>query len=272
MLSGIPTVLALDFDGVLLNGLKEYFQTAWRAYCRIWHPPDCHPPVGLAETFYRLRPVVETGWEMPLVLRAILQGKLETDLLQHWGTIVPELLIQETLDAQRLQFEVDDVRDHWIATDIQGWLAEQGFYPGTIAALQRLLATNQTYVVIISTKEGRFIRQLLQQQGVDDTDLQVYGKEVNRPKADTLRELMPVFGQDASIWFVEDRLQTLQKIQQQPDLHTVKLFLADWGYNTLRERKIAQADPMIQLISLDQFSQDPGLWLPAKALPIEEHP
>lgn len=264
MLSGIPTVLALDFDGVLLNGLKEYFQTAWRAYCRIWQPDDCQPAAGLAETFYRLRPVVETGWEMPLVLRAILQGRLETELLQHWATIVPELLISEKLEIQRLQFEVDNIRDQWIATDIQGWLAEQGFYPGTIAALQRILATNQTAVVIISTKEGRFIRQLLQQQGIDDTDLQVYGKEVKRPKAETLRELISVFGQDASFWFIEDRLQTLHKIQQQSDLQSVQLFLADWGYNTLRERDMAQADPRIQLLSLEQFSQEPKLWMPVK--------
>ncbi|MBL1176472.1 HAD family hydrolase [Pantanalinema sp. GBBB05] len=270
MLPGIPTVLALDFDGVLLNGLKEYFQTAWRAYYRIWHPQNDQPPAGLAETFYRLRPVVETGWEMPLVLRAILQGNLETELLDHWATIAQELLIREKLEAQRLQFEVDDVRDQWIATDFQGWLAEQGFYPGTIAALKRILATNQTYVVIISTKEGRFIRQLLQQQGIDDTDLQVYGKEVKRPKAATLQELMPVFGKEASIWFVEDRLQTLHKIQQQPNLQAVKLFLADWGYNTLREREIAQADPLIQLLSLEQFSQDPGLWINVEAIQAEK--
>gem|GEM_PF-4100580 len=25
-----PTLIALDFDGVLCNGLIEYFQTAWR--------------------------------------------------------------------------------------------------------------------------------------------------------------------------------------------------------------------------------------------------
>ena len=31
-----PTVLALDFDGVLCNGLSEYFQTAWRTYSQFW--------------------------------------------------------------------------------------------------------------------------------------------------------------------------------------------------------------------------------------------
>jgi len=35
-----------------------------------------------------------------------------------------------------------------------------------------------------------------------------------------------------SLWFVEDRLKTLQLVHQQPDLDAVKLYLADWGYNT----------------------------------------
>ncbi|MCY7286501.1 MAG: HAD family hydrolase, partial [Cyanobacteria bacterium CAN_BIN43] len=40
MIETAPTLLALDFDGVLCNGLMEYFQTAWRVYCQIWsHPP-----------------------------------------------------------------------------------------------------------------------------------------------------------------------------------------------------------------------------------------
>jgi hypothetical protein len=37
-------------------------------------------------------------------------------------------------------------------------------------------------------------------------------------------------------------------------LKTVKLFLADWGYNTLAEREIAQQDSQIQLLSLQEFT------------------
>lgn len=254
-----PTVLALDFDGVLCDGLKEYFITAWNAYCNLWHPDSRTPPDGLAESFYRLRPVVETGWEMPVVIRAVLQGISEAEILDHWAVIAQQIVAQATLTPAELVAQVDATRDAWIARDIGSWLAEHRFYPGVCDRLKRILQT-EVQVAIISTKEGRFIRQLLEQQGIDLTDLQIYGKEVKRPKGDILLELMMVFDENAMFWFVEDRLKTLQGIQQRPELAGVQLFLADWGYNTAQERAEANADNQIHVITLEQFASDFSHW------------
>lgn len=259
-----PTVLALDFDGVLCNGMKEYFQTAWRAYCNIWQPDETTTPDGLAERFYRTRPVVETGWEMPLLLRSLLLGTSEADILLHWTTIAKQQAATDSVEPARLAAEVDDVRDRWITTDVKSWLAEQEFYPSIIPQLQAWLTTS-LQVVIISTKEGRFIQQLLQQENVDFTRLQIFGKEVKRSKPETLRSLMAEHNSadhdsTATVWFVEDRLQTLQAVRQQSNLSNVKLFLADWGYNTPAERDSVTHEPQIHLLSLQQFSQTWVAW------------
>ena len=84
-----PQILALDFDGVLCDGLLEYFETAWRAYCQVFEETLPNPPAGLADRFYPLRPVVESGWEMPLVLRALLGGIADEAILTHWSGMVP---------------------------------------------------------------------------------------------------------------------------------------------------------------------------------------
>lgn len=261
MSASTPTVLALDFDGVLCDGLKEYFLTSWRAYCTLWQLQDSTPPTGLAETFYRLRPVVETGWEMPVLLRAIVLGMAETEVLESWGTIAQQIVQKENLDPATLAAKVDGVRDQWIATDPGSWLAEHGFYPGVIDRLQTMAQINPVRPVIISTKEGRFIRELLQQQGVDLEHIQIYGKEAKRPKHQILRELMATYVDTASFWFVEDRLKTLQGVQHHADLDQVELFLADWGYNTDAERAAAKQDPRIHLLSLKTFSQDFSVWI-----------
>ena len=260
MLTSLPTVLALDFDGVLCDGLKEYFLTAWQAYCNLWQASDRIPPAGLAESFYRLRPVVETGWEMPVVIRAVLQGVTEADILQDWAAIAQQIVADENLTPAELVAQVDGTRDQWIASDGASWLAEHRFYPGVGDRLNAILQTD-VHVTIISTKEGRFIQQLLEQQGIDLTDLQIYGKEVKRPKGDILLELMEIFGKDAMFWFVEDRLKTLQGLQKRPELADVGLFLADWGYNTASDRDQATQDPHIHLISLSQFTSDFAQWL-----------
>jgi phosphoglycolate phosphatase-like HAD superfamily hydrolase len=255
-----PAILALDFDGVLCDGMQEYFATAWTAYCRIWQPASDIPPEGLADVFARLRPVIETGWEMPLVIWATLQGTPEQAILADWPAIAQQLLTEQNLDAATMAATLDGSRDEWIAKDLLGWLAKHRFYPGVLARLQQALS-EKIRVVIISTKEGRFIKTLLQQGGLEPGAIEILGKEVKRPKHQTLRELLHANGAQTPIWFVEDRFKTLQGVEQHTDLANIQLFLADWGYNTAPERADAVSSSRIHLISLNHFGQDFPAWL-----------
>lgn len=255
-----PSIIAFDFDGVICDGLKEYFQTAWKAYCHIWKLGDRTPDEDLAPQFYRLRPVVETGWEMPILVRALTLGIEEEKILQDWTAIATQIVGEDTLKPSEVSAIVDGIRDQWIASDLDSWLAEQRFYPGVIERLQAIL-NSSVYVFIISTKEGRFIKQLLRNQGIELSENQVYGKEKKRPKYQILEELQDSFGEAVEIWFIEDRLKTLQVVKRHEKLKKVELFLADWGYNTFAERTEAQNDDRIHLISLEQFHQDFSNWL-----------
>lgn len=258
-----PSILALDFDGVVCDGLIEYFQTAWQAYCQLWLPADITPPEGLASRFYRLRPVVETGWEMPVLIRSLLLGIPESEILRHWGDIAPKQVQEAGLTPAEIAATVDRVRDEWIARDLDHWLAQHRFYPGVIDRIQQTL-TEPVYLVIITTKEGRFVRQLLQQQQIDLPASQIFGKEIRQPKSQTLRDLLQQFSQQPTqpveVWFVEDRLKTLQSIQAQPELNSVQLFLADWGYNTSVDRDNAEQDSRIQLLPLSTFARAFAEW------------
>ena len=253
-----PQTLALDFDGILCNGLREYFQSTWRTYRQVWLTSTQAPPDTLAEQFYRLRPVIETGWEMPVLLRAILKGFTEQSILDRWPEIRDRVVAQEDLAASDLGPQLDAVRDQWIQTDLAGWLALHDFYPGAIKLVQRLL-TQQFPLFIITTKESRFVAALLQQNGVEMPQDHIFGKDCQRPKTDTLRMLQHTT--PTPIWFVEDRLVTLQKIEAQPDLTEVCLFLGDWGYNTARDRQTATQTQRISVISLEQFNQDLTGWI-----------
>ncbi len=251
-MSDQPELLALDFDGVLCDGLREYFQTAWQTHCQLWTTDSVEPPSGLAEAFYRLRPIVETGWEMPVLIHALRSGFAEPEILADWANISVELLQQHQTSPQTVGAVVDRIRDRAIQTDLPNWLALHHFYPGV---LDRLKAVEN--FVIISTKEGRFIQQLLNDAGVVPKPDQIFGKEQKRPKYEILRDLKRQY---RSIWFVEDRLPTLEKVRQQADLHDVGLFLADWGYNLASERAQAAASDRIQLIGLEHFTAPFVAW------------
>ena len=260
----LPTILALDFDGVVCDGLIEYFQTSWLTYCQIWKPADDFPPPGLAEQFYHLRPVIETGWEMPLLVRSLIENIPEPELFTHWATIAQQQLQKLSLTPAEIAAQLDGVRDAWIRADAEDWLAQQRFYPGIIDRLRQVMQS-ETRLFIITTKEQRFVRQLLQQQQIEISESQIFGKEANQPKADTLRALIQKFTQElaepVTVWFVEDRLKTLHNIASQPDLTAVKLYLADWGYNTESDRETARQSDPIHLLSLETFAQGFTAWI-----------
>ena len=261
MTANSPTILALDFDGVVCDGLIEYFEVAWRTYCQIWSPANDTPPDDLALRFYRLRPVIETGWEMPILIKALIEGFSDEQILQSWTTITSEILAADHLEAKAVSTKLDNLRDEWIQTDLDGWLSLHRFYPGVIERLKITLESN-VQLYIVTTKEGRFVKQLLEKEGVNLPPENIFGKEVKRPKYETLRELIAKANtQPVSLWFVEDRLKTLQLVKQQSDLDNVKLFLADWGYNTQLEREAGKNDPRIHLISLSHFAHDFSTWL-----------
>lgn len=244
----LPQLLALDFDGVVCDGLFEYFATAWRTYLQVWQPTVTVPPVGLAEDFYRLRPIIETGWEMPALIQALITATPEAVLQKQWQPLAHQLVLGQGLTPKALSTQLDRVRDAWIAEDLAGWLALHRFYPGILERIE----TTTIPVVIITTKEGRFVQQLLRQAGLAFNPQDIYGKECQQPKTQTLGQLLNHY---ADIWFVEDRLLTLQAVQAQADLDRVELFLADWGYNTPQDRQKAQTNPRMGCLDLKTFQE-----------------
>ena len=256
----MPKLLALDFDGVICDGLLEYFATTKKTYQQIWTPYKQEFDANLAPKFYRLRPVIETGWEMPVLLRALILAIPEAEILADWSAVATKIITTEKLDKHLLAQTLDGVRDNWINTDLDSWLALHRFYPGVISRLQQVVEAD-TQLYIVTTKEGRFVKQLLQQQGIELSTECIIGKESKRPKYETLRLLRDsIEGNKSEIWFVEDRIKALQQVQQQPDLTMVRLFLADWGYNLKGDRALADRDPNLQLLSLERFGQEFRVW------------
>lgn len=255
-----PELLALDFDGVLCNGLREYFQTAWRAYTQVWSPAAIAVPPGLADRFYRLRPVIETGWEMPVLVRSLLFGTEDAAILEDWSGICRSLVTSDQLDPALLAKAVDGTRDRWIERDLSGWLALHDFFPGAIEVLQQLDRDRLPWV-IVTTKEGRFVRQLLRDRGIEVASDRLFGKEVGCPKYETLERLIAERGIASDrLWFVEDRLPALLAASTRPKLRGIKLFLAEWGYTTDPQRQQARQSALVELLSLTTFSRGIEQW------------
>lgn len=265
-MSAAPRILALDFDGVLCDGRPEYFETARRAYAAAWPGADLRRASAVARRFAAARPLVESGWEMPVLLHALLSGVPESDLVDRhaWLRTAQRLLAGARVDAANLARALNDARDAWFTRDPTDWLGHHAFYPGVCARVLQALDAD-VRVAVVTTKAERFARALLAAQHFRLATLPVIGREPARAvsKSDSLLRLATDHALPpgaAGLWFVEDLLETLEAVRATPGLEAARLFLAGWGYNTLEHRAATTGDGRIALLSLTDFAAPFAVW------------
>jgi hypothetical protein len=162
--------------------------------------------------------------------------------------------------VKALGHTLDEVRREWIATDPRGWLERNVPYCD-LEEVRRVVAEPHQSV-LVTTKEGEFASLILESWKVSLAGIQ--GKETGTHKCESLRSLLAaqgaVLGRRPRLWFVEDRLETLQHVTTHTDLADVGLFLAAWGYNTPQTRASLSPGGRIRLLQLDQFRRGLSAW------------
>ena len=246
-------VLALDFDGVICDSARETGISGWKAAHALW-PDDFPEPLPTEEqinAFRKVRPYLETGFHSILLTRMLRDGvpfkEFQNDIQGHFKRIIE----QYGLDKQLLISLFGSIRDAWIQEDMEGWLGNNGIYPGVADALNSVLQTG-CKVLILTTKQERFVNAQLQHFGVNFPIENIWGLERKRKKEELLAAQLKA--KPTAIHFVEDRLETLLRVESDPALENVKLHYADWGYGTEEHLAVAKSDPHIEVLSLDQFN------------------
>jgi hypothetical protein len=263
-----PAILALDFDGVLCEGRGEMFETSSRTYSHFWSPSTLKART-IKSGFWRLRTTIKSGWEMPILVRALALGVSEARITRAWTAVREEVLGTVAVPRDELVRRVvtvfDTVRRDWIWIDHDSWLdLNRPYVP--LDTLRRVVAAQRTAVV--TTKEGEFARLILGRWNVSVDAIE--GKEAGEHKCENLVRLMEQHaaahgGEPPIVWFVEDRLETLEHVKEcsktDPRLERVGLFLAEWGYTTPAAKRAARRDSRIQLLTLRQFARGVEHWL-----------
>lgn len=249
-------ILISDFDGVICNGLAEYFYSSRLVYQKIWQNNSLSWQ-ELQKQFNILRPVVETGWEMPLLLKVLTEGETVNHILNNWQEVREKAIAtidKEGITQKKLIQLLDEVRETQIRESLQDWLSLHSFYDGIIDTLKTLI-DKQIKLYIVTTKSKSFTRELLEKQGIILSQNAIIGKESKCPKYETIQNIIKEEKVDPEdVCFIEDRLEALELVYQQPDLQAIKLYFALWGYNTDSIKKKAQQLPYIHSISLTQLA------------------
>jgi len=241
-------IYAFDFDGVICDSAIETSITGWKAAQVIW--PDIKsslPPESLIQAFKQVRPQLETGYEAILIMYLLQLGKTADELCTHYEILIAELIKQENLETHHLKTLFGKTRDHWITTDEKDWLNMNPLFSDSTGVTEKLKSLADSTWYVITTKQERFVKLILEASGISIEDNQLFGMDKGLSKEDTLLILQEKHP-DQHILFIEDRLQTLFDILDNHQLQAIKLQLVSWGFNTPEERLIAQKKEGIEVI------------------------
>ncbi len=246
-----PIIQALDFDGVICDSAVETGIAGWKTACKIWDDFPCPlPSKQLIEKFRQVRPILETGYESILLMRLLHQGYSVDSILKNFPQQKIQLLEDSKLESGKLKKIFAETRDHWINSDLENWIEMNPLFPGVKEKLQKLENSKPWY--IITTKQERFVKYILEANQIELPKEHIFGLDRNMSKNSVLEDLVNKHNQN-TVFFVEDRLPTLQAVQNNNALSTVELFFALWGYNTKADKTIAAQNQSFKLISLGDF-------------------
>jgi len=243
------TLFALDFDGVICDSAVETAMTAWKAAQGIW--PDMHDQAITdkhIQQFRTIRPSLEFGYEAILIIRLLHQGMTVSELFENYHLQLQSLIKSDDLCVDALKDSFGQTRDNEIQQDEAAWIASNPFFEGIAEKLKILEHDDWT---IITTKQERFVKHILQGNDIQLDGSRIYGLDRKLNKQEVLKHIKASYP-ERPITFIEDRLPTLFGVLEYPDLQGIHVQLADWGYNTEAERNVAQENA-IEVIGKKDF-------------------
>ena len=253
-------LLVFDFDGVIIDGMREYWWSARRAYLKL--TGDVHLqalPEEVPDLFRYLRPWVHYGWEMVLIAAEIARPSsyLNQWGLKHFCTDYPSSC-QEALrywgqSPEQLQDALDSVRRGAIESDRTAWLKLHRPFPSVVERLLKLEEGEEDINwAVLTTKSTAFTAELLNSLGLASTKL--YGRE----DGSKLEMLLRLASRQPLVGFIEDRRATLETVRVTRELHSLCCYLASWGY--LCPEDYCLLPTGIRLLSLEILATPFALW------------
>jgi len=257
-------VLALDFDGVVCDSLREVFATALATYesmepdsallARLrsrrgegrWHGlAFANDPVMVA--FESMMPLGNRAEDFGVSLKA-LDNFLELTDQESYDTFYRTVAPEWMATFHRGFYEQ---RDAARAFDTHGWLELNAPYPAFLEILRRRSADAR--IALATAKDRRSAELLLAHLGVGDLFAPelILDKETGKEKTahlTALRDQLDVPFDE--ITFVDDKLNHLETVAPLG----VRPILAGWGFNTPREHALAD-EKGIAVANLDDVER-----------------
>ena len=228
------TIYALDFDGVLCDSVIETAISGYKITKMLWADmPKVAISTEMIEQFREVRPFLKTGYESVLILRLLHLGFSVEKLCDGYLGHIQKLIDDENLDIDEIQKLFGESRDRWIEESLEQWIKMSPLFNGVVEFLDSF---DKKCCYIVTTKQERFVKYILEANGIKIDDEHIYGLDRKMSKVEILH-LIQKKHSTQNIVFVEDRLKALINVVEDGGLENISLKLVCWGYNTVKDRE-----------------------------------
>jgi len=245
-------LLALDFDGVIVDSVLECAVVAYNGYqafqglvTRINSPQEI--PADKLSKFRSMRPYIRSGEDYLYLFQA-----LDEDITIS-GQAAFDKFHDTHLDRKESYYQLFYAeREALMISDNENWIALNPPYDGMIDYLQSIKPN--LILHIVSTKASKYISEILDYNGIRLSVEQIHQAGRGFSKADIINLLL----QENQLYpgetaFVDDHPDTVLKVSETG----VVCYLANWGYNNVGQRQFIMDNdiPVIDLHKLEEIGK-----------------
>ena len=253
-------LLVLDFDGVIVDGIKEYWSSSRQTCLNIFSAKEKELfsfSNEIPVAFKTMRPWVHHGWEM-VILAAECSNKNSQLNLKGLQNFSKNYQIECSLALKKwgwtpsqLQEALNQTRREAISNNFNQWLNYHQPFSLVIQHLKTLEKDDIEFAVL-TTKSIEFTKKLLNCFNLQPN--LIFGHE-SGSKIDVLNQLLH---KRIILGFIEDRRTTLETVLEDPKLKSIPCYLASWGY--LKPEDLNNLPSGIKAINLETLRGPNPSW------------
>ncbi|WP_288262662.1 HAD family hydrolase [uncultured Prochlorococcus sp.] len=250
----VPKLFLFDFDGVIVDGMHEYWHSSLLACEKYLNSPKITVDQKLYKKvpniFKEIRPWVKYGWEMVLIVHEIIKTENplnnfnKYEFINKYHQNCQKILKENAWIYDDLQQILDKSREFQINEDFEAWVNLHNPFIEVINFINELKKRG-IKTVIITTKGKIFAEKILKKFNIYPDFIFGYESGTKIKIAEKLTKNYEILG------FIEDRKKTLIDINQNSITSNIPCFLADWGYLKYSDRNDLNIE--IKLLKLDNL-------------------
>ncbi|MFA5728727.1 MAG: HAD family hydrolase [Candidatus Neomarinimicrobiota bacterium] len=242
-------ILALDFDGVVVDSIAECLIVGYNAYQnaigRVKRITGLDQmSISIQKESRRLRNFIRHGEDYVYIFQIITEKYLTRDQTDFDRFVDKNIQNKEEF---RMQFYRE--RSRFLQEEPALWLSLNSFYKGMSDFLKNYKLADRLY--IITTKKLEYVKAILAHAGIILPEENLFAADSSRGKPEIIADLLEKTKlRPNNFFFIDDQVDTLLKLQTL----NVRLFLASWGYTNKQQIRQAKASG-IQPLTLSEFFQ-----------------